>query len=388
MKLYDVFVKELRYIFFVKKIALLLFGVPLGFAVLFGLMYSTDIVESIPTVIYDQDQSNASRSLIQAFADSQRFQLVGVVNTQEEMDQYILSQEAIVAVGIPADFSKQIKLGHGTEVLLEMNAINMMYTNSALAFGREIITTYNVGLGQKLAEGANQVPLQALRTASPVVLRERLLYNPASSYSSYLLPGLVTNGVQIGIILGVCTALLREFRAADSWRTTSSAEMVAGKLLSYWICATLAAITSITVCVIAFKVVFRGSMGSLLLICSAFTFMIVNLGLLFSAMAHDERQPIHPLTLLYIVPAFLYSGYNWPHIAKSSFVYIYSLFLPMTYAAETIRDILLAGYSPDLLPNSAVLYFAGTIIGLLTVIVCAHRSKNLVAAAKQQEVRI
>ncbi|MDF2571123.1 MAG: hypothetical protein K0R55_2727 [Sporomusa sp.] len=384
MKLSEVVIKELRYIFFVKRIALLLFGVPLGFAVLFGLIYSTDTVESIPTVIYDQAQSSASRSLIQAFADSQRFRIVGVVNTQEEMEQYILNEEAIVAVGIPFDFSKQIKLGHGTEVLLEINAANIMYSNMVLTFGREIITTYNTGVGQKLVEGANEVPQKALRTVAPVSLKQRLLYNPTNSYLAFLLPGLVANGVQIGIILCVCTAVLREFGDTGLWRTTSSTVIIAGKLLAYWLCSLLATIISIAVCIIAFKVMFRGSMGSLLLICSAFTFMMVNLGLLLSAMAQDERMPVHPATLLYIMPSLLYSGYNWPHIAKSSFVYAYSLLLPMTYAAETIRDILLAGYSPDLLLNSAVLYVAGSIACLLTIRVCMRRCKSLAAATLQE----
>lgn len=384
MKLYEVVIKEFRYIFSIKRIALLLFGVPLSFAVLFGLIYSTETVESIPTVIYDQAQSGASRSLIQAFADSQRFRIVGVVNTQEEMEQYIINEEAIVAVGIPFDFSKQIKLGHGTEIVLEINATNIMYSNTVMTFGRELITSYNAGVGQKLVEGANQVPQQALRTVAPVSLKQRLLYNPTNSYIAFLLPGLVANGVQIGIILCVCTALLREFGAAGLWRTTSPAVIVTGKLLTYWLCSMVAIIISIAVCIIVFKVVLRGSMGSLLLICSAFTFMIVNLGLLFSAMARDERMPVHPVMLLYIMPAFLYSGYNWPHIAKSSFVYAYSLLLPMTYAADTIRDILLAGYSPDLLLNSVVLYVAGSVVCLLTIVVCKHRCKSLVAVTLQE----
>lgn len=388
MKLFDIVMKEFRYIFFVKRIALLLFGVPLGYAILFGLIYSTDTVESIPTVIYDQNQSSASRSLIQAFADSQRFQVVGVVTTQEEMEQYIQGDKAMVAIGIPFDFSKKIKLGYGTEVMLEVNAANLMYPNIALAFGKEIITTYNVGIGQKLVEGANQVSQQALRTAAPVTLKQRILYNPTSSFTSFLLPGLITNGVQIGIILCICTALLREYRDAAFWRTTSATIIVAGKLLSYWLCAMLAAVIAVAVCIIGFKVVFRGSIGSLLLIYSAFTFMITNLGLFISAVAHDEKQPIPPIALFYIMPAFLYSGYSWPHIAKNSFVYMYSLLLPMTYAADTIRDILLAGYSPELIWNSAILYAVGAGVGLLTIVICTQRSKSLVAAAESQEVRV
>lgn len=73
MSIRAVMVEELRRIFRRgSKTALILFGIPVVYTILFGMVYSSERMEYIPTLIYDQDNSPASRTLIQAFADSER----------------------------------------------------------------------------------------------------------------------------------------------------------------------------------------------------------------------------------------------------------------------------------------------------------------------------
>ena len=50
---------------------LIIFFVPLLFAVLFGFVYQHNVVNHIPLAIYDQDQSSLSRQLIQMYDDSE-----------------------------------------------------------------------------------------------------------------------------------------------------------------------------------------------------------------------------------------------------------------------------------------------------------------------------
>jgi ABC-2 type transport system permease protein len=75
-----------------------LFGVPIVYTLLFGLLYSTNVVKHIPLVVFDQDQTTTSHALVQAFADSERYEIVGQVVTQEDMEKFMRNNAAMAAV--------------------------------------------------------------------------------------------------------------------------------------------------------------------------------------------------------------------------------------------------------------------------------------------------
>ena len=87
--------QELQALFNYKSPAIfLLFGIPIVYTLLFGLAYSNNVIKYVPAVIYDQDQTPASRSLSQAFLDSEKFDIVAQVTSQEELERYLRDNEA------------------------------------------------------------------------------------------------------------------------------------------------------------------------------------------------------------------------------------------------------------------------------------------------------
>ncbi len=212
MNITDLLRQELRVLFWGRfPAALWLFGVPLLFCLLFGLVYSPKVVKNIPIVVYDQDQTATSRIAVQAFLDSERYDIVAQVTSQEAMEQYLKNHDAVASLVIPPDFSENIKFGRTAQLLIEVNAANLMYANTILSTSQEIVQTLSVGMSQKLLEGVNKLPEQALRLAMPVGFSVRILNNPTLSYSNFILPGMGGNGLQIGIILVASTLLTKEY---------------------------------------------------------------------------------------------------------------------------------------------------------------------------------
>ena len=84
----------------------ILLGLPVLYSLLFGCAYSSNILKNVPTVIYDQDQTFASRSVTQAYLDSERYQVVAQVTTQEDLERLLQDNTALVAVSIPPKFAK------------------------------------------------------------------------------------------------------------------------------------------------------------------------------------------------------------------------------------------------------------------------------------------
>lgn len=376
MQIYASFKAELRYVLTSRKTFLLLFGIPLFYTLLFGYMYRANAIKHIPTVILDENQSAMSRSFSDLFVDSERLQVVAIVDAEEEMQRYLASEQALVAIGIPADFAKKIKSGHGSKALFMVNANNLVYANSALTCMREIIGVYNAQLGKKLLQGVKQLPQESLRGAAPLSFRVRLLNNPTNAYTYFMLPGMTMNSIQISIILCTCVALLREYQNPQA----SAAEIFWGKLLCYWLGGTMMAIVAVFLNIALFGLPLRGSVFSIFFLCAAFTFVITNIGLLFSTLGQGVLGPLNPLHLIYIMSSLLCSGFSWPRLATDLFFHIYCFFLPIAHVAESLRDLLLAGHAPHLINHIVVLFFSGTMLSLLTIYRFRGRREKLLLA--------
>ena len=376
MKLKEIMLLEIQMLFGRKSpTILLIFGIPILYSILFGCAYSNNVIKYVPTVIYDQDQTATSRALIQAYADSERYQVVAQVTTQEAMEESLREGEALVALSIPPKFAQNIKLGMASEILIETNATNNMFANTVISSSQEIIQTFSVAIGQKLLEAANQMPAQALRSATSVKLGVRIMNNPTTSYTNFMLSGLVANGLQIAILLVAGTLIAKEYSQLSRWQGTPSASIVVGKLLPCWLGTIGAFIAYVGVITIFFGIPFRGNPASILLLGSAFTFLVINLSFFFSAIASNEVSALQ-IPLLYIMPGLLFSGLSWPHLAMNDFSLAFSALMPLTYMADTLRDLLLAGYSPTLLQNLFIMFTSGSGLCLATIFIFSQRRKK------------
>lgn len=384
MKLTEILLSETKFLFQGKSpIILLLFGIPLLYSFLFGSAYSSNVIKYVPTVVYDQDQSALSRALTQAYMDSERYQLVAQVTSQESMEHALHENEALVAIAIPPKFSQNVKLGRGAEILIEINATNNMFANAIISANQEILQTFSAGIGQKLLEGANQLPSVALHAVAPVKLGVRIINNPTTSYTNFMLAALVTNGLQIAILLVAGTFVAKEYQNLARWQDTSSPAIIIGKLLPCWFCSLCSFIAYLGVITIFYKVPLRGNPASLLLLGSAFTFLVINLSFFFSSIATDEVSALQ-VPLLYIMPGLLFSGLSWPHFAMNPISQFISALMPLTYMTDSLRDLLLAGYSPTLLTNTFIMFASGSLLCFISMLIFSQRRKKVLGQIRKE----
>ena len=364
-KFWAVFREEARYLLTGRfPLVLIIFCLPLAFAILFGLIYSANTVKNIPLVIYDQDQSSLSMTLIQMYAYSERYTIVSYVHTQEEMEEEIHRSEALVALGIPEDFAKNVKKGVGTEVLLMVNSSNNMFGNGALSSAQEINRSFSVGVSKKLVEGMGILPQAAVNAAYPVRLGVRILNNPANGYTSFMLSGLMLNGFQIGLMITAAPVLVTECIRRRYGKDYASWLILLAKFVPYWAAGLLAYIISLALAVYGFDVPMRGSWLDAVLLGGSFDFFVLGVMQVFSACSPGRVLSLQA-PMLYIMPGLLYSGLSWPSFDMNGIASAISLFMPMTYAGDNLRDILLAGYAPALWHDCGCMVAGGLISILL-----------------------
>ncbi|HGJ64825.1 TPA: ABC transporter permease, partial [bacterium] len=70
----------------------------------------------IKTVIYDLDESKQSRDLIGKFLNSGYFKIIKYIDRYDDIDRYLDSGKARVAICIPSDFSRKLIGGKSTDI--------------------------------------------------------------------------------------------------------------------------------------------------------------------------------------------------------------------------------------------------------------------------------
>ncbi|WP_196607079.1 ABC transporter permease [Pectinatus frisingensis] len=342
--------------------AALFFLTPLLFCIFFGMIYKENTVRHIPVVIYDQDQSNLSRSFIKVYRDSDRFDIKFYADTQEQMTELLSDGKVQVGLGIPADFSEQIKSGRSADIILLLNSANNIFANSALVSIQENNRTFSVGLAQKLVEGLGVLPNAALNMVYPVHIGVRLLNNPTTGYTPFMLPGIVLNGLQIALLVTVTPLLSALCRRNIYGLDYSSLLLMTAKAIPYWFLGLISYAVSLAGLTYLWAVPIRAQMWKLLLLGGFFIFAVIGVLYLFSAISPDETLAVQ-LPLLYIMPGLLFSGLSWPLLSMRGFSKWFSSTMPITYAGDCMRDLMLAGYCPDFSYNLRMLLIVGITAG-------------------------
>ncbi|MBP2656804.1 MAG: hypothetical protein H6Q73_4373 [Firmicutes bacterium] len=378
MTVKNIVARELRVMFRKEPLlAIIILAIASIYTMFMGELYKENIVNYVPLVIYDQDQTEVSRALIQAFADSEKYQVVAQVLSQEAMESLMREKKAYAALSIPPDFSKNIKKGIGSEILLELNAANIVFANTIISSAQEIGGAFSGKIGMDLVESFGQMPSQAIRNAIPIQSRIRVVNNPTLNYSSFFILGVLFTAFQSCVLMAAGMAMMNEYENLAELKEVAPVKVVFSKVLTYWICGLISFFSGVIVAVEIYQVPFRGSMGSLFLLGGLFIFAIASMASLFAAFCRDKVTLVQ-IAVAYAVPAFMFSGYTWPQHAMNLFGKIISYTLPLTYTADNLRDLALGGYAPNLPASLLILLLFGLVMFGLSVMVYARRRKQSV----------
>lgn len=345
-----------KFIFKQPKVLFFLFGAPLAYMLLFGILYQEDVVRYVPTIVYDQDQTPLSRALVTAFADSERFNIVGQVTSQEEMEEAFRQKQARTAVVIPPDFAQNVKKGLSTEVLVTAENTNMVLGNTVMLAAQEIIQDFSAKMGTKLLEGVGALPAQAAHKIAPIDFRLYVINNPTLSYSYFFLIGLVVTALQAGILLSMGYTITTEFTGERYQEVANipTAMLLFVKCFVYFLLSLASLALAIMAMALVFYIPFKGKMFDVFCIGSAFIAGVLPLGVIMGAFCRDEVSYTQA-SLAIAMPSFIFSGYTWPLHAMNPLSLVLSTVFPVTYIVDATRDIMLAGYSPLVFKNSLAL---------------------------------
>jgi ABC transporter DrrB family efflux protein len=314
--------------------------IPVMQLLLFGWAINTD-VRHIPTLVYDQDRTAQSRDLVRSLEATGFYDVVGHVQSYEEIGAGLRAGKAKVAVVIPSRFGTDLKTGRTAPVQLVVDGSDPQTVASATNTAASLVAVRSSELmvGKLAAMGGGK-PVEPMR------LEPATWYNPDLRTAVYVVPGLVGVILTMTMVLLTSMAIARERERGTLEQLIVSpvrrVELVIGKIVPYVLIGYL----QMTLILLAGKLVFdvpvMGSLALLYLLSFVFIAANLSLGLFFSTLAKTQQQAMQ-MSFFFLLPNILLSGFMFPFEGMPQPAQWLSQLLPLTHFLRIVRGITLKG---------------------------------------------
>lgn len=325
----------------------LFFALAIPVLELFMLGYAIDTnVRHIRTAVYDACRTQESRSLLQAFENSDHFDVVEQVERDADLTQRIVAGKVHVGLKVPADYSRRLAAGETAQVLVLVDG-----SESSVA-GTAVNVSGALTLQESLKRALGDRPL-------PVEARPRVLFNPDTRTANFFIPGLLVFLCQMLASMLTANAVVREKEGGTLEQLFMTpvrpAELMVGKVAPYLCLSFVQFLTIAALMRFVFQVPVAGSFLLLLCINVPFVLAALGIGLVISA-GSRTREEAGQKVMGSVLPCVFLSGYIFPTESMPAVLRPVSNLIPTTWMIDAARGVILRGAGwAELWPNAAVL---------------------------------
>jgi ABC-2 type transport system permease protein len=304
--------------------------------VLFGLIDTN--VRHVPTVVFDQSRSTASRELIDDFINTSYFDVIGFVPSRKVLRDHIVAGHASVGIEVPPDYEERRLRGRPVDFLVLIDGSDSSISAQTLAAAN------GLALNRSLAEMTRKLGVREL----PVEARPTLLFNPDSRSANLLIPGLIAILLTFSGTLLSAYAIVRERERGTLEQLmvtpASPLAVVLGKILPYLVLSFAQLLFVLFLMRVVFRVPVHGSVWLLLGLSVVYLFALLSLGLLVSSRAKTQMEATQ-LAQMFLLPSIMLSGYIFPLSSLPGPLRAVAQILPATHFIAISRGIVIRGAS-------------------------------------------
>jgi ABC-2 type transport system permease protein len=334
---------------------------------LFGYAATFEVF-NVSTVILDQDRSQESRALTDAFIHSSRFKIIGVAGNTREIRDAVEHSDAQVGIVIPAGFAELLRKGQTSPVQTLVDGTNSNTALIALGYVGQIASNFGQVYALDLAERTGRIHGQPIVS---VTLEERYWYNPNLNSRWFFVPGVIGTLTLVTIVNLTSFAIVREREVGTLEQILVTPirpiEFIIGKTLPFFLIGLLEVSIVASVGMLWFNVPFRGNPLVLLLGTCLFLLAALAIGLLISTVCKTQQQAFSS-NFFILNPMFILSGFSFPIPSMPPALQWLTYADPLRYYLVIIRATFLKGVGLDMLWPQ-MLALAVIAFGVLTVAV-------------------
>ncbi|SFU45621.1 ABC-2 type transport system permease protein [Nitrosomonas eutropha] len=321
---------------------------PLILLFLFAYAVSLDVRHVRIGVVLESPGATA-RTLADAFSGTLYLDVTYAYDRREIAGK-LVSGELRGYVVIPQDFER-----HFAET---GQPLVQIITDGSQPNTADFVANYTQGVIQTWAASFTET-----MSTPAVQLEPRYWFNPELASRSALVPG------AIAIIMTIIGTLLTALVVAREWERgtmevilstpASVLEILAGKLLPYFVLGMLSTLIAAALAVFLFDVPLRGSLPALLVLSAVFMIPALGQGLLISSLTRNQFLASQLALFSGYLPAFMLSGFLFEIDAMPAPVRAITWLIPARYFVSSLKTIFLAGdiwevFIPDLIGMATI----------------------------------
>ncbi len=330
---------------------------PLILILLFGYGLSLDVT-NVPIAVVLEAPTPEAAELAAGFQLSPYFD-ASLLTAMHEAETLMLERKVDAIVRIRPDFARELSLG-AAEVQILVHGTDANKARIIQAYAQGAVAQWSA---RRAAEGKDPA-------AGPVLVRDRLWFNPANDSHHFLIPGLVV------LVMTLIGALLTSMVMAREWErgTLESLfvtpvridEILLGKTIPYFVLGMI----GLSLCLLAARFLFavpvRGSIWVLAGASMLYLLVALGAGLFISTATRSQFVASQITVLVTFLPAFMLSGFLFDLRSMPAAVRALTTILPARYYVAVLQSSFLAGdVWGVIVPNTAALAVMAVVVLML-----------------------
>ena len=333
--LFYIWLQEFRNTFRDQGVLIFFIVVPLAYPLLYGFIYTGEVVREVPAVVVDMSRSSLSREYIRKIDATADIQIVAYCTDMEEAKEMLKEREAYGIIYIPAEFSKDIARGIQTHVNIYCDMSGLLYYKSMLLANTAVSLDMNRDI--KIARAGNTTDRQDEITGYPIEYEDIALYNPTNGFAAFLIPAVLILMLQQTLLLGIglSAGTARENnRFKDlvpiNRHYNGTLRIVFGKGLCYYMIYSVISVYVLCIVPHIFKLNQIGMPRDLILFLLPYLASCIFFAMTVSIFIRN-RETCMLIFVFTSVPLLFISGISWPGAAIPKFWEWISYLFPSTF---------------------------------------------------------
>jgi ABC-2 type transport system permease protein len=343
---------------------LIAFVLPLILLFLFGYGVSLDTTRTRIGLALEET-TPLTQDLSASFQASRYFSVATGRDRRMFEDDLVLGRIRGIVI-IPADFTADYASGNHPQIQVIVDGSD---PNTA-----SFVQNYAQGT---VANWERQRQAERVSSGPAISVEQRFWFNPELTSRNFLVPG------SIAIVMTLVGTLLTSLVVAREWERgtmeammatpVTAAELLAGKILPYFLLGLASMTLCVLLAVLLFGVPFRGSVAALYALSAAFLIPALGQGLLISTATKNQFLASQLALISAFLPAFLLSGFLFEINSMPTVIQWITVIVPARYLIPSLQTVFLSG---DIWPMFARAIGVMLAIGAILFVLAARSTRK------------
>ena len=304
---------------------------PIIYGAFYPQPYVSQLIKDVPVAVVDDDNSDVSRTIIQALDADEATEVALRPTTLAEAQAALARREVFGILGIPAGTEREVLKGDKAGLPAFVDSTYFLLYNRTFQGIQEAVGAVRADLAARSARPDGSLYRAALARVSPVEVLVQPLFNPTGGYGSYIVPAAFLLILQQTLLMGSATLGGQAFQQGgrEARRQRAAVSAVIGQGLAHL----LLALPGFTLFLVVLPRVYGFSatdrIFDLLVLAIPFILSVSFLGQFVGTWF--KRSETAVLLLIAIsLPIFFLIGVAWPLEAIPELLRTASVVLPST----------------------------------------------------------